>query len=238
MDKLKFVPMQAAVVTGRAITPSSFAEAYRDYAKRAARWANKLGGSDIDVEDVVQEVFLVVSRKLASYSGQDNFTSWLFEITRKVVANHRRREGWRFWCKGGQEDLESVPSYGLDPGAELERRYLAVLFYRALDQLPEKYRTIFVLYEIEDMSIQEISELCQLNVSTVKVQVARARHRFIHSYQRLLRREASAEVTSSARQKIGHERAGGVHQDSGKVVDLMCIRGDSAGTGAAGRLVA
>lgn len=192
-----FVPMQATVAAaGLATTPSSFAEAYRNYAQRAARWAYNLGGSDIDVEDVVQEVFLVVSRKLANYRSEGSFTSWLFEITRKVVANHRRRQGGRFWHKGDQADLESLPSHGLDPDAELERRRLAALFYRALDQLPEKYRTVFVLYEIEDLSIKEISDLCRLNAATVKVQLARARHRFIAAYQKLLHKEANAEGTS------------------------------------------
>jgi RNA polymerase sigma-70 factor (ECF subfamily) len=194
------MPMQAIMVGGQATTPPSFAEAYRNYAQRTARWAYNLGSSDIDVEDVVQEVFLVVSRKLASYSAEGSFTSWLFEITRKVVANHRRRESWRFWRKGDQEgleeELENVPSHGLDPAAELDRRRLAVLFYHALDQLPEKYRTVFVLYEIEDMSVLSISELCRLNLSTVKVQLARARQRFISSYQKLLRKKAGTEGTS------------------------------------------
>jgi RNA polymerase sigma-70 factor (ECF subfamily) len=177
--------------------PSSFAEAYRDYAQRTARWAHALGGADLDVEDMVQEVFLVVSRKLASFRGDGSFASWMFEITRKVVANHRRRQRRRFWYAGtDQEELESLPSQSEDPASQLDRRRLIGLVYRALDRLPEKYRTVFVLYEIEDLSTLAIAELCQLNRSTVKVRLLRARARFIDAYQSLLHKQASVVGTS------------------------------------------
>ena len=185
--------MQATVAPATLPPPSSFQEAYRDHAQTAARWARRLGGSDIDVEDVVQEVFLVVSRRLASFRGEARFSSWLFEITRKTVANHRRRQRWRFWRSGpdaeNQRSLASAPSPLPDPAAELERRQSVELFYRALDQLPERYRTVLVLYEIEGLSTQAIADLRELNLSTVKVQLARARGRFIKQYQRLLARE-------------------------------------------------
>lgn len=186
------LPMQTTAVADRPTAPSSFAEAYRDYAQRVARWAHNLGGFDPEVEDVVQEVFLVVSRKLPGYRANGSFTSWLFEITRRVVANHRRRVGRHFLRRGSEESLESVPAQGLDPSAELERRRMVALLYRALDQLPEKYRTVFVLYEIEELSVQGIAELCQLNPSTVKVQLSRSRARFIRAYQKLVRKDAGA----------------------------------------------
>jgi RNA polymerase sigma factor (sigma-70 family) len=184
------VPMRATVATAQATTPSCLTEAYREYAQRVARWAHNLGGAALDVDDVVQEVFLVVSRKLASYRPNGSFTSWLFEITRKVVANHRRRQGRQLLRTEGEERLESLPSQALDPAAELERRVLVELCYRALDELPEKYRTVFVLFELEDMSTQAIAELCRLKLPTVRVQLSRARNRFLRAYQKLVCEEA------------------------------------------------
>jgi RNA polymerase sigma-70 factor, ECF subfamily len=186
------LPMRATVAATQATTPSCFAEAYRDYAQRVARWAHNLGGAAFDVEDVVQEVFLVVSRKLPSYRASGSFTSWLFEITRKVVANHRRRQGRQLLHRESEERLQNVPSQGLDPAAELERRLMVGLCYRALDELPEKYRTVFVLFEIEELSTQAIAELCRLKLSTVKVQLLRARARFLCAYQKLVREESGA----------------------------------------------
>jgi RNA polymerase sigma-70 factor, ECF subfamily len=187
--------MQATLAPTTFSPPASFQEAYRDHAQTAARWARQLGGADIDVEDVVQEVFLVVSRRLSSFRGDARFSSWLFEITRKIVANHRRRQRWRFWRSGNgaesQQLLVSAPSHLPDPVAELERRQSAALFYRALDQLPEKYRTVLVLYEIEGLSTQEIAGLREINLSTVKVRLSRARGRFLKCYQHQLKREKS-----------------------------------------------
>ena len=188
MDTPMPLLMQSTVVPITFSPPASFQEAYRDHAQTAARWARQLGGSDIDVEDVVQEVFLVVSRRLSGFRGEARFSSWLFEITRKTVANHRRRQRWRFWRAGNQASLASAPSQLPDPADELERRQAVELFYRTHDQLPEKYRTVLVLYEIEGLSTQAIADFRELSLSTVKVQLARARGRFLKHYQELKKR--------------------------------------------------
>jgi RNA polymerase sigma-70 factor (ECF subfamily) len=175
-----------------AAAPGSFAEAYRDHAARVARWVEHLGGLECDLEDVVQEVFLVVSRRWSTFRDHGNFTSWLFGITRKIAANHRRRLRWRrLWA--GDHAFASLRWEGLAPDAELERRRVMMLFHRALDRLPEKQRSVFVLYELEGMSTPGIAKLTQRKLSTVKVQLTRARAHFLASYQRLLRRECEAE---------------------------------------------
>jgi RNA polymerase sigma-70 factor, ECF subfamily len=165
--------------------PTSFDEAYRNYAQCAARWARNLGGTDVEIEDVVQEVFLVVSRRLGEFRGEAQFSSWLFQITRRIVANHRRRHRWRFWSGKG-EPAGPMPEAHTDPVAALEQRRTAELFYRALDQLPEKHRTLLVLFEIEGMSTQAIAELNDTKLPTVRVQLSRARDRFLAHYQKLL----------------------------------------------------
>ena len=171
--------------------PASCEQAFRDHAQDVARWARNLGRADIDVEDVVQEVFFVVSKRLAEFRPEARFSSWLFEITRKIVANHRRRQRWRFWRRDDKEVLGGVPSHLRDPAAELERQQLIARFYTALDRLPEKYRTVLVLYEIEGISTHAIAELRHLKPGTVKVHLSRARAHLIREYQRLVRREKS-----------------------------------------------
>ena len=171
--------------------PVSCEQAFRVYAQDVARWAHHLGRADVDVEDVVQEVFFVVSKRLSEFRPDARFSSWLFEITRKIVANHRRRQRWRFWRSDGQEVLASVPSQLRDPAAELEQQQLLERFYAALDRLPEKYRTVIVLYEIEGLSTRAIADLRHLKLGTVKVHLSRARERLVTQYQRLARREKS-----------------------------------------------
>ncbi len=172
--------------------PSSFAEAYRGFAAKVGRWAAHLGGPECDPEDAVQEVFLVVSKKWSTVRDDGNFTSWLFGITRRIVSNQRRRLRWRrFWT--ADQDLADLPWQGPAPDMEIERRRIAILFHRALDRVSEKHRTVFVLYELEGMPTPAIAELTQRNLSTVKVQLVRAREQFIDAYQRLLRRECAGE---------------------------------------------
>jgi RNA polymerase sigma-70 factor, ECF subfamily len=174
-----------AIPVEPASAPASFEEAYHDYASCTARWARDLGGTEVEVEDVVQEVFLVVSRRLRDFRGDARFSSWLFGITRKIVANHRRRHRWRFWASSNDRTVP-VPVFSCDPVAELEQRRKVELFYRALDCLPEKYRTVLVLYEMEGMSTQGIADFCDLKLTTVRVQLVRARERFLGHYQDLI----------------------------------------------------
>ena len=148
----------------------------------ATRWRERR------LDDVVQEVFLVVSRQLGRFRGDAHLSTWLFEITRKVTANHRRRHRWRFWRRSRPD---SQPSGSLAPDVALEQRETINRFYRAVDQLPEKYRTVLVLYEIEGMSTRQIADLRQLNLSTVRVQLGRAREGFLRHYRQMLRKETS-----------------------------------------------
>lgn len=172
--------------------PSSFAELYREHAARVARWAQRLGGPDADVEDIVQEVFLVVSRKWAEVRRDPGLVSWLFQITRRIVANQRRRLHWkRLWSR--ERDLASLPCEGAGPDGELERAHMLALFHRALDRLPEKQRTVFLLFELEGLSTAAIATLTGRNLSTVKVQLVRARERFLATLRRLLQSERGSD---------------------------------------------
>jgi RNA polymerase sigma-70 factor (ECF subfamily) len=172
--------------------PPSFAGFYREHVSRVGRWAARLVGNDGDAEDVVQDVFLVVSRKWPALRTDANVTSWLFQITRKIAANQRRQLRWRrLWST--RDELVTAQTEAPGPDIELERRMAVALFHRAVDHLPEKQRTVFVLYELEGMATAAIAELTQRNLSTVKVQLARARERFIAVYGRLLRRECEGQ---------------------------------------------
>ncbi len=191
MDAPMSVPAPTPAMPPREAIPASFEEAYRAYADTTARWAQQLGGFSVDVDDVVQEVFLVVSRQLGRFRGDARFSTWLFEITRKITANHRRRHRWRFWQSEAPHGADSEPSDQPLPDAELERRQTRHQLYQVLDKLPEKYRTVLVLYEMEGLSTQEIADLRALNVSTVRVQLGRARDCFMKQYRWFLKKGKS-----------------------------------------------
>ena len=168
--------------------PTSWQEAYRDYAQTVTRWVWHLGGPDIEVEDAVQEIFLVVSRRFASFRGEARFKTWLYSITRKVVANHRSRHRWRFWLLGKDTDtLAQIPSTLPDPLTHLEQEQARAIFHRILRALPEKYQSVLVLFELEEMSTQEVADLCGCSVAAVSVRLHRARKMFFERYARFLK---------------------------------------------------
>jgi len=171
--------------------PCTWEEAYRDYAQTVARWAWHLGGPHVEIEDAVQEVFFVVSRRWSDFRGDARFTTWLYSITRKIVANHRNRHRWRFWLAGKERDnLLDLPSTLPDPLNTIERAQARAIFDRILRTLPERYRTVLALFELDEMSTEEIARLCHSSVATVKVRLHRARKMFSQRYQRFVKGHA------------------------------------------------
>jgi RNA polymerase sigma-70 factor (ECF subfamily) len=153
---------------------------YRRYGRVVARWVARLGGPDVSVEDVVQDVFLVVSRRLPSFRGEAKVTTWLFRITERTIRNARRQRRRRRWLGQLTRRIEAAARAPQPtPAEDRERREAADAFYRILASLPEKYRNVLVLHEMEAMGAQEIAELLAMKVATVRVTLHRARHAFL-----------------------------------------------------------
>lgn len=148
---------------------------YRAHAADVARWAGRLAGPELDVEDLVQEVFVVVRPRLAGFRGDAAITTWLFRITLNVVRRERRRARWgRWWTSSEGIDVADERD---DPERIAERRQDVVRLYRGLDRLSEKLRTVLILHEIEGLSGDAIAALLDLEVNTVWVRLHRARKR-------------------------------------------------------------
>jgi RNA polymerase sigma-70 factor (ECF subfamily) len=161
-------------------TAPTFASVYTEHAQTIARWAARLGGPAADVEDLTQEVFLVVNRRLATYLGESRLSTWLFGITAKVVANDRRRRKLRaLWLRFVPSLVERAPSPAVGALEQLEMRERRLLFHRVLDSLGERHRRVIVLFELEELPTDEIAELMQLTPGNVRVLLHRARAAFM-----------------------------------------------------------
>ena len=164
---------------------------YRAHARTVARWAIRLAGPEADVDDLVHEIFLVAGRRLAEFRGDAKVTTWLYRITERVVLDGRRRSRFRRWFASTRaveiEGRYSPPQP--TPLEALEQRQAVEAVYRILDRLPNKYRTVLILFELEELSGEEIAALTGLNPSTVFVQLRRARARFLTEMKRAWGRE-------------------------------------------------
>ena len=159
---------------------------YYAHERTVRGWAARLGGPGIDVEDVVQDVFLVARRRLKSFEGPGKITTWLFRTTEKVVQTARRKLRLRRWLSlSNDSDAAGIGMPGLTPGEALERRREIRDVYRVLDRLPERQRRVLILFELEGLSTHEIAQLVGARVGTVRVWLFRARARFMEEHQRL-----------------------------------------------------
>jgi RNA polymerase sigma-70 factor, ECF subfamily len=176
-------PMQEA-------PPRDCGAIYRDYSVLVARWVSRLGGPCISVEDTVQDVFLVVSRRLPEFRGDCKITTWLFTITDKIIKNWRRRQRWRRWCMRLTHRIEqTAQSPHPEPVEILERREAAERFYGVLDQLSDRYRSVLLLFEVEGLSTKDIASLLDISHATVRVRLHRGRHEFLQRLRKLEERE-------------------------------------------------
>jgi RNA polymerase sigma-70 factor (ECF subfamily) len=191
-------PADAAVVPGLSAAPPSFDAVYRAHAKTVSRWASRLLGPGGDCEDVVQEVFIVVRQKLPRFEGPAEITTWLYEITVRVVQDWRRRRRWWSWATGrgpspSRARLPPPPAPTTegahDPVAQLEGRERALTFYRFLEGLGEAYRTTFILFELEGLSGERIAEITGARLGTVWVRLTRARRIFVQRMRQLEEQE-------------------------------------------------
>ncbi len=158
----------------------TFDVVYQTHAQTVARWAARLGGTGVDVEEITQEVFVVVNRRLAEFRHESQISTWLFGITAKIAANDRRRRKLRGWWLRLVPGIEDRVAARRDtPLEQLERRERRAQFYDALDALGERQRRALVLFELEDRSIAEIAELMGLREGNVRVLLHRARAAFL-----------------------------------------------------------
>lgn len=160
--------------------PADVGALFAAYGDLVARWVARLGGPLVDVEDAVQEVFLVAQRRRPTLDGPARISTWLYRVTAKVVSHRRRKDRIRRWLGGSGADVaERMPAADQSPSEALEAREKLALVYRILDRLPERQRAVILLFEMEGLSGEEIAALMGAKVATVWVWLHRARGAFL-----------------------------------------------------------
>jgi RNA polymerase sigma-70 factor (ECF subfamily) len=164
--------------------PPSAEQIYYDYAPRVYRVARRMVRSHNDAEDVTQDVLLQVVRNLPSFRGESALPTWLHRVTVNAALAHRRR---RSALAGGRacDPLAAVleRSHGEAPGRRwllgpeaqmLDQEDRAVI-ERAVARLPEAYRRVFCLADVEGLPNQEVADALGLSLAAVKSRLHRAR---------------------------------------------------------------
>ena len=148
------------------------AEIFRQYAPFAWRALRRLGVPEADVEDVCQEVFVVVHRKLGDFEGRSSMKTWIYGICARTASDYRRSGRVR------REVLTDAPPDAPHEPAQHEvvaLRQARATLDRILDQLDDDKRSVFVLYEIEELTMAEVAEAlsCPLQTAYSRLHAAR-----------------------------------------------------------------
>ena len=149
--------------------------------KNVYNLALKILGSEEDAKDASQETFLRAYRSLESFHGDSRFSVWLYRTASNVCIDFLRRKKRRAELsmtvsneEDGEAELE-IPDERFSPEAMLEKAERIRALREGLQKLPEEYRRILTLREIGGMSYEELAQILELELGTVKSKLFRAR---------------------------------------------------------------
>ena len=147
-------------------------ETYRRYKDAMYTLAYRITGDFDEANDVLQDSFIKVFKHIGSFRRESTFGAWIKTITVRTAYSKLRKKKVHF------EDLDGVPDHTMiDWGDFLQAEYLE----RAILALPEGYRAVFTLIEVEGYSHKEVAELLEISVGTSKSQLYHAKRRLRES---------------------------------------------------------
>ena len=176
---------------------SEFEAFYREQFRFVWRVVRRLGIEGELVDDVVQEVFLVVHRRLGDFEGRSSAKTWLYGIVRRVVADHRRmlrrKPGHEAAAAPPESELDAMTACEQSPQASAEQAERVRLLHRLLGELDDDKCEVFVLSELEGLTVAEIAEALDANANTIGSRLRAARREFEEALERATRADAGIE---------------------------------------------
>jgi RNA polymerase sigma-70 factor (ECF subfamily) len=155
--------------------PLEFLAVYDAWFERVSSWVHALGAPESDQDDLVQDVFLIVHRRLAHFDG-GNLAGWLYQIARRRVRDFRRLLWIRYlFTQSSVPVSDELSTIAPGPADDLETKHRARQLDELLSVLNPDQRSAFVLLEIEGYSGKEIARLQGVPVNTVWARIHNAR---------------------------------------------------------------
>ena len=164
----------------------AFGELVSRYRSKVNSLALKITKNEIDAQEVVQDVFLNAFSKLESFKGTAAFSSWLYRVAANgalMLLRSRRRDASDSWeemqprqeSEATQRALSAPAEWSTQADRILERQQIMKVLHTELAEIPERYRTILMLREMDGLSNREIADVLGITVAAVKSRLHRAR---------------------------------------------------------------
>lgn len=184
--------LRQRVVTDR----NDVAQVYRENATFVWTTLQRLGIRGPDLEDVLQEVFVVVHKRIGTFNGTSKMTTWLFGICLRVASAHRRR-GFRRKEMCVADPPDRGGSSADTPEGNLAAHELRRRLESLLDELDLEKRAVFVMFELDEMSCDDIAQVFGVPVGTIYSRLHSARQDFQKALARMHARDARLPSRSS-----------------------------------------
>lgn len=151
------------------------ARVYREHVPYVWRSLKHLGVLEADVEDVAHDVFLVVARKLDGFEERSSLKTWIYGICLRTAADYRGRAFRRREVLTGEVPAEAERSAPALQERELSGKRERSRLVDLLSGLPDEQREVFVLYEVEELTMREVAEIlvCPLQTAYSRLHAAR-----------------------------------------------------------------
>jgi RNA polymerase sigma-70 factor, ECF subfamily len=170
----------------------AFNELYLRYEEKAYNLAMRLVRNKEDAEEVIQEVFITVYRKLNGFEGKSQFSSWLYRVTTNCAFMKLRKRKSQVTTSLDEmpshtklQVWEESPYLRATTGDDLSRGEVRVKLEAAVEKLPEVYRSVFLLRDVDGMSNNDVAVALGISLAAVKSRLHRARvmlKRRLHKY--------------------------------------------------------
>ncbi len=159
----------------------AFSELVTTYSERVYNLALRILRNKEDAEDVLQETFMTVLEKIDTFDERSTFFTWVYRIATNASLMKLRRKKIIYTEFPDNPDLEkSIENsvfidWSQDPTANVHDEELKKIMDKAINELPEIYRTVFILRDLEYLSIKETGKILEISEENVKIRLRRAR---------------------------------------------------------------
>ncbi|MGQ0634573.1 MAG: sigma-70 family RNA polymerase sigma factor [Planctomycetaceae bacterium] len=179
----------------------AFGELVVRYQNRLYNGLVHIVGSSEEARDVAQDAFVKAFQKLHTFGGRSAFYSWLFRIALNAAVSRQRKLNRRPASIDSLRDRQGVEPVDQRaenrPGFSLEASERQAAVQRALAQLPEEFRTVLILKEMDDLKYEEIAEVVGCPVGTVRSRIHRARAELREKLTVMLQEPGAEEVATA-----------------------------------------
>ena len=179
---------------------NAFELLYKSHSRRVYGLCLRMAGNPTEAEDLTQEAFLQLFRKIHSFRGESRFSTWLHRLTVNIVLMRLRKKrhpevSLDATTEPGEEDSRPLIELG-GPDLRLSGMLDHVNLSKAVEQLPDGYKAMFILHDVEGYEHNEIAEILGCSVGNSKSQLFKARVQLRKLLQEALRSQAREERKS------------------------------------------